>query len=140
MGGKQAGPRLRRCGAAHTMVRAAPVRATAARQSAQPLLLLIAMRASPIGSLAGASRRRRGAARTQERVAHSKVEVALEDDWGSAAYFQHAERGRGAVCRHLSRMDLFSRCNLPSGAECDALTALTSESRFSSSVDLESKL
>merc|ERR1712060_811875 len=109
--GKQAGPRLRRCGAAHTMVRAAPVRATAARQSAQPLLLMIAMRAWPIGSLAGAPRRRRGAARTQERAAHSKVEVALEDDWSSAAYFQHAERGRGAVCRHLSRMDLFSRCN-----------------------------
>merc|ERR1712232_299249 len=76
--GKQAGPRRRRCGAAHTMVRAALVRATAARQSAQPLLLMIAMRASPIGSLAGASRRRRGAARTQERAAHSRVEVALE--------------------------------------------------------------
>merc|ERR1712083_247818 len=78
--GKQAGRRRRRYGAAHTMVRAAPVRATAARQLSQPLLLLIAMRASPIGSLAGASRRRRGAARTQERAAHSKVEVALEDD------------------------------------------------------------
>merc|ERR1712083_473264 len=83
--------------------------------SRQHLLLpptpTIAQMGSPIGSLAGASRRRRGAARTQERAAHSKVEVALEDDWSSAAYFQHAERGRGAVCRHLSRMDLFSRCN-----------------------------
>merc|ERR1712151_1267493 len=38
---KQAGPRRRRCGAAHTMVRAALVRD--ARQSAPPLLLMIAM-------------------------------------------------------------------------------------------------
>merc|ERR1712060_735926 len=75
--GKQAGPRRRRCGAAHTMARAAVVED--ARQSAPPLLLMIATRASPIGSLAGAPRRRRGAARTQEKAAHSRVEVALED-------------------------------------------------------------
>merc|ERR1712113_2185 len=81
------------CGAAHTMVRAALVRD--ARQSAPPLLLLIATRASPIGSLAGASRRRSGAARTQERAAHSRVEVALEQDGSSAAYFPHAGCGRG---------------------------------------------
>merc|ERR1712228_490628 len=48
-------------------------------------LLMIAMRASPIGSLAGASRRSSGAARTQERAAHSRAEVVLEHDCSSAA-------------------------------------------------------
>merc|ERR1712060_797090 len=75
--GKQVGPRRRRCGVAHTMVRAALVRD--ARQSAPPLLLMIAMRASPIGSLAGAPRRSSGAARTQEKAAHSRAEVVLEE-------------------------------------------------------------
>merc|ERR1712061_813939 len=75
--GKQAGPRRRRCGAAHTMVRAALVRD--ARQSAPPPLLMIAMRASPIGSLAGAFRKRHGAARTQEKDAHSRAVVVLEE-------------------------------------------------------------
>merc|ERR1712228_738533 len=98
--GKQAGPRLRRCGAAHTMVRAAPVRATAARQLSQPLLLLIAMRASPIGSLAGASRRRRGAARTQERAAHSKAEVVLEDHSSAVDRVQDMAEAL-ALMRHL---------------------------------------
>merc|ERR1712190_173744 len=78
-------------GAAHTMVRAALVRD--ARQSAPPLLLLIAMRASPIGSLAGAPRRRSGAARTQEKAAHSRAEVVLEDH-SSAVDIPHAGFGR----------------------------------------------
>merc|ERR1712203_61422 len=91
--GKQVGPRRRRCGAAHTMVRAALVRD--ARQSAPPLLLMIAMRASPIGSLAGALQRSSGAARTQEKAAHSRAEVVLEDH-SSAVDIPRVGYGRGA--------------------------------------------
>merc|ERR1712083_321757 len=93
--GKQAGRRRRRYGAAHTMLRAALVRAMDARQSAPPPLLMIAMRASPIGSLAGAPRRSSGAARTQGRAAHSRAEVVLEE-CSSAVDVPRAGYGRGA--------------------------------------------
>merc|ERR1712151_1293227 len=82
-----------RCGAAHTMARAAVV--GDARQSAPPLLLMTAMRASPIGSLAGAPRRSSGAARTQERAAHSRAEAVLEDH-SSAVDIPRAGYGLGA--------------------------------------------
>merc|ERR1712076_268144 len=91
--GKQVGPRRRRCGAAHTMVRAALVRD--ARQSAPPPLLMIAMRASPIGSLAGALRKSNGAARTQEKDAHSRAEVVLEE-FSSVVDIPRAGYGLGA--------------------------------------------
>merc|ERR1712087_411016 len=98
--GRQGGALLRRCGA--VLIMAKDAAAGAAHLWEPPPLNMIAMRASPIGSLAGASRRRRGAARTQERAAHSRVEAALEEDWSSAADIPHAGCGRGAVCRHLS--------------------------------------
>merc|ERR1712060_190889 len=92
--GKQAGPRRRRGGAAHTMVRVVLVRD--ARQSAPPLLLLIAMRASPIGLLAGALRKSNGAARTQEKDAHSRAEVVLEEFSSVADIPRRAGYGLGA--------------------------------------------
>merc|ERR1712228_231117 len=85
--------RRRRCGAVHTMARAAVV--GDARQSAPPLLLMIATRASPIGSLAGAPRRSSGAARTQEKAAHSRAEVVLEEH-SSAVDVPRAGYGLGA--------------------------------------------
>merc|ERR1712226_1374475 len=93
--GKQAGPRRRRCGAAHTTARAALVRATDARRLAPHRLLTIATRVSPIGSLVGAPRRSSGAARTQERAARSRAEAVLEDH-SSAVDIPHAGYGLGA--------------------------------------------
>merc|ERR1712060_16676 len=84
-----------RSGAAHTTARAALVRAMAARRSAPPPLLTTATRASPIGSLAGAPRRSSGAARTQERAAHSRAEAVLEDH-SSAVDIPRAGYGLGA--------------------------------------------
>merc|ERR1712087_215183 len=91
--GRQAGPRRRRCGAAHTTARAAVV--GDALRSAPPPLLTTATRASPIGSLAGAPRRSSGAARTQEKAAHSRAEAVLEDH-SSAVDIPRAGYGLGA--------------------------------------------
>merc|ERR1712228_347537 len=85
--------RRRRCGAVHGMARMGVV--GDARQSAPPLLLMIATRASPIGSLAGAPRRSSGAARTQEKAAHSRAEVVLEEH-SSAVDVLRAGYGLGA--------------------------------------------
>merc|ERR1712228_405639 len=64
-------------------------------------LLMIAMRASPIGSLAGAPQRSSGAARTQGRAAHSRAEVVLEE-CSSAVDIPRGGYGRGAgALRHL---------------------------------------
>merc|ERR1711933_692807 len=67
-----------RHGAAGSMARAAPARATAARPSAPLPHPTTAMQASPTGWLAGACRRSNGAARTQAKAAHQLTEVAPE--------------------------------------------------------------
>merc|ERR1712226_1135715 len=73
-----AGQSARRLGAARSTERAAPARATAARLCPAPRRLrTIAMQAAPIGLPAGVHQRRRGAARTQARVA-SRTEDAHE--------------------------------------------------------------
>merc|ERR1712087_106639 len=58
--------------------RAAPARATAARQSAPLPHPTTATQASPTGWLAGACRRSNGVARMQARAAHQQTEVAPE--------------------------------------------------------------
>merc|ERR1712203_1079202 len=76
--GRRAGRWARRHGAAGSMARAAPARATAARQSAPLPHPTTATQASRTGWLAGACRRSNGAARMQARAAHQQTEVALE--------------------------------------------------------------
>jgi len=62
------------------MVRDALVRVVDARQLELPRLRMIAMQDTPIGWLDGVPRRKHGAARTEEKVAHQQREGALEHD------------------------------------------------------------
>merc|ERR1712151_306163 len=90
----------RRHGAAGSMARAAPARATAARQSAPLPHPTTATQALPTGWLAGACRRSNGAARMQAGAAHQQTEVALE----RCEHLGHARH-----CLVLARCAIF-RC------------------------------